>query len=82
MLDSGDVWNSNDFSQGFVLENVNNMVAWTNEQIIRMLHPQRLSVRGMDGVRRKRTSLLQLSNFVRDHLVILNCAVSADKIDN
>jgi len=67
MLDSGDVRHRNYLSEGFVFENIDDMIARADKQVVRMLHAQCFSIRCVDGVRLKWSRLLQLSNFVRDH---------------
>ena len=79
MLDSGDVWDRNDVSRRLVLENINDMITGTDKQVIRVFHPQSFSIRGVDGVRFEWSSLLQLSNFVRDHEFKLASSCVGDK---
>jgi len=81
MFDPRDIRDGNYLSQGFVFENIDNMITRTDEHVIRMFHPQRFSIRCIDCVRLEWSSLLQLSNFVRDHEVKLTSSSVADKID-
>lgn len=81
MLDSCDVRDSNYLSQGFVFENIDDMVTRADKQVVGMLHAQGFSIRCVDGVRLERSSLLQLSNFVRDHRLKVATSSMADKIN-
>ncbi len=67
MLDARNIRNSNYLSQGFVFENIDDMIPRANKQVVRMLHTQCFSIRCVDGVSLEWSSLLQLSDFVRDH---------------
>jgi hypothetical protein len=55
------------------------MIARTDEQVIRMLHAQCFSIRCVDSVRVEWSSLLQLSNFVRDHELKLASSSTVDE---
>jgi len=81
MFDPRDVRNGNYVSQGFVFENIDNMITRTDEHVIRMFHPQCFSIRCIDSVRFEWSSLLQLSNFVRDHESKLASSSITDKVD-
>jgi hypothetical protein len=81
MFDPCDVRDGNYVSQGFVFENIDNMIARTDEQVIRTLHAQCFSIRCVDSVRLEWSSLLQLSNFVRDHELKLAFSSMGDKVD-
>ena len=81
MLDSGDIRDGNDVTQSFLFENVNDMIAGADEQMIGAFHSQCFAFGCVDCERLKWLSLLQLTNFIRDHQSRVIFSHITDKID-
>ena len=82
MFDPGNIWDGNHLSQSFLFENVNDMIARADEQMIRPFHSQCFAVGCVDRERLKWLSLLQLADFICNHQSRLIFSAVTDKIDN
>lgn len=82
VLDSGDIRHGKNVTDRFFFENVNDMIARADEQMVRFFYPQCFAVGCVDCERLERLSLLQLPNFVRDHQSRVIFSTVTDKIDN
>src|SRR5438552_17334294 len=79
MFDPGNIWDGNHLSQSFLFENVNDVIARADEQMIRTFHSQCFAVGCVDRERLKWLSLLQLADFICNHQSRLIFSAVTDK---
>jgi hypothetical protein len=80
MLDSSDISDSHNFSNGRIAEYIHNIVAGADKQIVWVFNAQRFAVGCMNRVWLERMCLLQFPNFLRDHQSKLASSSMPDKM--